>query len=569
MSAAEMLAGAAPERAPDWHSIDWKKVWRTVRRLQARIVKAVAEGRWNKVKALVYLLTRSFGGRALAILRVVSNSGAKTPGVDGTLWNTPEAKSAAFRTLRRHGYQPQPLRRVYIPKSNGKLRGLGIPVMADRAMQALHLLGLDPIAEPQADGHSYGFRLERRCADALAQTHLLLSHRHGPEWVLEGDIKACFDRISHEWLLTHVPMDQQLLRQWLKAGFLEKHAWFATTEGTPQGGIISPALANWTLDGLQRLLTEHFARTPTGQGKSKVHLVRYADDFLITGTSKELLRDQVQPLVAHFLQGRGLELSHEKTKIAHIDAGFDFLGQDVRRYRCGKVLTKPSAKSVQTFLAKIQETIDRSGSQTVGEMILRLNQQIKGWTMYHRYAASKRTFNYVDHRISQMVWRWCRRRHRKKGWKWIKTKYFQRDGHRHAVFTGMLLNPKGQGRPIQLMEAAQVRIIRYVKIRSAVNPYDPKWELYLEARWGWQLTQTRTGRRRIEYFWKKQKGRCVACGQPLRLAEEDCHIHHRIWRSRGGKDTAENMELLHVNCHRQIHVQERRTKAAASREGRS
>jgi RNA-directed DNA polymerase len=241
MSAAEMPAGAAPDRTPDWHSIEWKKVWRTVRRLQARIVKAVTEGRWNKVKALVYLLTHSFGGRALAILRVVSNSGAKTPGVDGILWNTPEAKSAAFPTLRRHGYQPQPLRRVYIPKSNGKKRGLGIPTMTDRAMQALYLLGLDPIAETQADGHSYGFRRERRCADALAQTHLLLSHRHGPEWILEGDIKACFDRISHDWLLTHVPMDQQLLRQWLKAGFLEKHAWFATTEGTPQGGTITPS----------------------------------------------------------------------------------------------------------------------------------------------------------------------------------------------------------------------------------------------------------------------------------------------------------------------------------------
>jgi len=421
MAAAEMLAGAAPGRTPDWHSIDWKKVWRTVRRLQARIVKAVAEGGWNKVKALVDRLTRSFSGRALAILRVVSNSGAKTPGVDGILGNTPEAKSAAFGTLRRHGYQPQPLRRVFIPKSNGKRRGLGIPTMTDRAMQALHLLGLDPIAESQADGHSYGFRLERRCADALQQAHNLLSHRHGPQWILEGDIKACFDKISHEWLLTHVPMDKSLLRRWLKAGFLEKHAWFATTEGTPQGGIISPALANGTLDGLQRLLTEHFARTPTGQGKSKVHLVRSADDFLITGTSKELLRDQVQPLVAHFWKGRGLELSHEKTKVTHIEAGFDFLGQNVRRYRCGKVLTKPSSPSVKTFLAKIQETIDCSGSQTAGEMIQRLNQQIKGWTMYHRYAASKRTFKYVDHRISRMVWRWCRRRHRKKGWKWIKT----------------------------------------------------------------------------------------------------------------------------------------------------
>src|SRR5215469_7610696 len=171
MSAAEMLAGAAPGRTPDWHSIDWKKVWRTVRRLQARIVKAVAAGRWNQVKALVYLLTHSFAGRATAIWRVVNNSGAKTPGVDGVLWNTPESKSAAFGALRRHGYQPRPRRRVSIPKSDGQRRGLGIPTMADRAMQALYLLGLDPIAESRADGHSYGFRRERRCADAMAQTH--------------------------------------------------------------------------------------------------------------------------------------------------------------------------------------------------------------------------------------------------------------------------------------------------------------------------------------------------------------------------------------------------------------
>jgi RNA-directed DNA polymerase len=567
MSAAAMPAGAAPRRMPDWHSIDWKKVWRTVRRLQARIVKAVAEGRWNKVKALVYLLTRSFAGRALAILRVVSNSGATTPGVDGVLWNTPESKSAAFGTLRRHGYRPQPLRRVYIPKRNGK-RGLGIPTMTDRAMQALYLLGLDPIAESQADGHSYGFRRERRCADAMAQTHLVLSHHHGPEWILEGDIKACFDKISHEWLLTHVPMDRRLLGHWLKAGFLEKHAYFATTEGTPQGGTISPALANWTLDGLQRLLAERFASTPKGQGKSKVHLVRYADDFLITGTSEELLRDQVQPLVAHFLKQRGLELSHEKTRITHVEEGFDFLGQNVRRYRCGKVLTKPSSHSVKTFLSKIQETIDNSGSLTAGEMIQRLNQQIKGWTMYHRYAASKGTFSYADHRIFQMVWRWCRRRHPKKNRRWIRTTYFQHDGHRHWAFTGTLWNQKGQGRPIQLMAAAKVKIIRYVKIRSAVNPYDPTWELYLEARWGWQLAQTLAGRSRIEYLWKRQEGRCRICGQPLRIAEEDCQIHHQIWRSRGGPDTTDNMELFHANCHRQIHVQERRTKAAASREGR-
>ena len=299
------------------------------------------------------------------------------------------------------------------------------------------------------------------------------------------------------------------------------------------------------------------------------HLVRYADDFLITGISKELLRDQVQPLVAHFLKERGLELSHEKTQITHIEDGFDFLGQNVRRYPDGKVLTKPSKRSVKTFLTKIKETIDSSGSQTAGEMIRRLNQQIKGWTMYHRYAASQRTFTYVDHRIFQMVWRWCRRRHRKKSRKWIKKKYFQQDGQRHWVFTGTLRDQKGQGWPIQLMAAAQVKIIRYVKIRSAVNPYDPEWEPYLEARLGWQLAQTLAGRSRIEYLWKEQQGRCIVCGQPLRITEEDCQIHHRIWRTRGGQDTAGNLELLHANCHRQIHVREGRTKATASCEGRS
>ena len=167
-----------------------------------------------------------------------------------------------------------------------------------------------------------------------------------------------------------------------------------------------------------------------------------------------------------------------------------------------------------------------------------------------------------------LVWHWCRKRHRGRSRTWIKKRYFQASGHRHWIFTGTLFHQNGPGRPIELMVAAQVKIIRCVKIRSVVNPYDPEWELYLEARLGWQLTQTRTGRSRMESLWKRQKGRCLACGQPLRIAEEDCQIHHRIWRSEGGPDTADNLELLHANCHRQIHVQERRTKATASREGR-
>ena len=569
MSAAEMPAGAAPDLAPDWHSINWKAVYRNVRRLQARIVKAVREGRWNKVKALVYLLTHSFSGRALAILRVISNSGARTPGVDGILWNTPEAKSAAFKTLHRHGYRPQPLRRVYIPKSNGKRRALGIPTMADRAMQALYLLGLDPIAETLADSHSYGFRLERCCADALDQCHEILKGPYGPNWIFEGDIKACFDRISHNWLLDHIPMDKELLRKWLKAGFLEKHVLFATTEGTPQGGIASPALANRALDGLQQLLEQRFSNTRRRRKECKVHLVRYADDFIITGTSQVLLKQEVQPLVEHFLRQRGLELSHEKTRITHIKNGFDFLGQTVRRFRCGKVLIKPSKRSVKTFLAKIQETIDNSGDMTAGDLIRRLNQQIKGWTMYHRYAVSKRIFAAVDSRIFWKLKRWCHRRHRQKSWKWIKKKYFQQVGHRNWVFTGTIRDSTGKAWPIQLMNAAGVQILRWVKIRSAANPYDPEWELYLEERLAWKLNHTLAGRGRIEYLWKEQQGCCVVCGQALHTEEQPWHIHHRVWRSRGGQETCDNLEVLHANCHRQVHAKSESLKnQAASCEGR-
>jgi RNA-directed DNA polymerase len=552
MSAVATPAGAVPNTAVDWHAINWLKVYRTVRRLQARIVKAVREGKWHKVKALVYLLTHSFSGRALAILRVVSNQGARTPGVDGVLWNTPEAKSNAFSVLRRHGYQPQPLRRTYIPKSNGKRRPLGIPTMTDRAMEALHLLAFDPIAETQSDGHSYGFRLERNCADALEQVHLLLGNPHGPRWILEGDIKACFDRISHDWLLTHIPLDKDLLRRWLKAGFLEKQVLFATTEGTPQGGIISPVLANRALDGLQQLLAERFPSSRQWNGK--VHLVRYADDFIITGTSKVLLEYEVKPLVAQFLAERGLELSHEKTTITHVEHGFDFLGQTIRRYRCGKVLLKPSRRSVKTFLTKIQQTIAHAGSLTAGQLIQRLNQQIKGWTMYHRHASSKRIFTQVDRRLFRLVWHWCLRRHNQKSRTWVKQTYFQSRGNRHWVFTGTLFI-KDRGYSIQLMEAAKVAIQDWVKVRSAVNPYDPEWELYLEARQRWKMEQTLAGRERIVYLWKEQEGRCRVCRQPLRLEEAVWwHIHHRRWRCHGGADTSDNLELLHANCHRQLHA---------------
>ena len=560
MSAAATPAGAAPRGAPDWPSIPWKKVLRTVRRLQARIVKALQEGRWGKVQALVYLLTHSFAGRAVAIRRVVSNSGARTPGVDRQRWNTPEAKAAAFHTLTCRGYRAQPLRRVYLPKSNGQKRPLGIPTIADRAMQALYLLGLDPIVETQADTNSYGFRRQRSCADALVQCHRLLCHPYSPCYILEGDIKACFDQISHAWLLTHVPMERSILKQWLKAGYLDKNVFFATTEGTPQGGIASPALANRALDGLQALLAERFSVRRRQRERHRVHLVRYADDFIITGTSAALLRHEVQPLVEHFLSERGLRLSHEKTKLTQVEDGFDFLGQNVRRYRHGKVFLKPSRRSVRTFLAQIREVIRGAGrSMTAGELIRELTPKIQGWALYHRHASSQRTFAYVDHHIHQSLWRWARRRHRGRSAHWVARRHFCQQGGRSWRFTGELQTRKGESYRVVLMKAAEVRIERHVLIRHEANPYDPAWEEYYEARLQAKMLATIAGRELLTTLYARQEGRCVQCGEGF-TDTTTWQMHHRQWRVYGGDDSLDNLELLHENCHRQKHSRRMGTK---------
>jgi len=229
--------------------IHWNKVYRTVRRLQARIVKATQAKRWGKVKALHRRLTRSFSAKVLAIRRVTENTGKTTPGVDGEIWNTPEKKTHALNELKHQGYRPSPLKRVYIPKANGRQRPLSIPTMLDRAMPTLYLQALDPIAECQADPNSYGFRAERSTADAIAQCHTVLSNRGGAEWIWEGDIRACFDTISHEWLEAHIPMDKPILHKWLKAGFIEKDILKPTASGTPQGG-----------PGVPRVSQSHFRR---------------------------------------------------------------------------------------------------------------------------------------------------------------------------------------------------------------------------------------------------------------------------------------------------------------------
>ncbi len=485
--------------------------------------------------------------------RVTENQGKRTPGVDGATWDTPAKKATAVCQLRQRGYRPKPLRRIYIPKKNGKRRPLGIPTMTDRAMQALYLLALDPIAETTGDPNSYGFRKERATADAIAQCYNALAKKDRSQWVLEGDIKSCFDRISHAWLLAHVPLDTAILRKWLRAGFMDRGAFHTTDEGTPQGGIISPALANLALDGLEGRLRERFPQCKDGTG-AKVNLIRYADDFVITGTTKEVLEHEVLPLVHAFMQERGLELSPEKTVVTHIEEGFDFLGQNVRKYH-GKLLIKPSKDSVRAHLTHVRGIIKDYPTLSAGNLILRLNPVIRGWAHYHRHVVSKVVFQSVDHAIFQALWRWARRRHPRKGKRWVKAKYFHAIGTRKWVFVGETADQNGQTRRHYLFDSANVPITRHAKIQSTANPYDPAWEPYFEHRLGVKMEATLAGRRTLLYLWKRQTGRCPRCGQPITRIT-GWHSHHVIWKSRGGPDAAANRQLLHPNCHMQVHYAE-------------
>jgi RNA-directed DNA polymerase len=479
--------GAASRPLASWEAIDWPAAMRTVRRLQARIVKATREGRWNKVKALQRLLTHSRSGKLLAVQRVTDSEGKETPGVDGEIWDTPTKKMDAVHSLQPRGYQPRPLRRVYIPKSNGQRRPLGIPSMHDRAMQALYLLALDPVAETTGDHHSYGFRVGRSCADAVEQCFTTFAHRN-PAWVLEGDIKGCFDNIDHDWLLRHVLTDTTVLRKWLKSGYFEGGNLHATDSGTPQGGVISPVLANLTLDGLEERLRSLFPRSGPGSTNGRaaqVHLIRYADDFIVTGHSREILEREVKPLVEAFLRERGLKLAPEKTAITHLNDGFDFLGQNIRRYPNGKLLIKPSKKNVRTFLLKVREIIHKNRGASTDALIRQLNPVIRGWANYHRHVVAKRTFSRVDSIIFRWLWKWARQRHPRKGARWVKQRYFDRVGTRDWWFFADSQARNGQSVRIRLVHAVATPIRRHVKVRGAANPYDPADAAYFAKRKAW------------------------------------------------------------------------------------
>ncbi len=466
-------AGAPINNATLWQGINWDQARCEVRRLQMRIAKAVQENRWNKVRALQHLLTGSFYAKAMAVKRVTSNKGKKTPGVDGVLWKGTRVKGQAIFSMRRRGYRPKPLRRIYIPKKNGKKRPLSIPTMKDRAMQALYKLALAPIAETTADRNSYGFREGRSCADAIAAAFNALNKPNSATWVLEGDITGCFDNISQEWMLANIPMDRDVLRKWLRAGYQEGNCLYPSHKGTPQGGIISPTLANMALDGLERVIREGVPR------RSRVNFVRYADDFIITGKSRQILENQVKPVVEAFLADRGLSLSEEKTTITYIKDGFTFLGQTFRKH--GRVLhITPAKEGVLALIRKVGELIRIHVSAPLPILIKKLNQTLRGWGNYHRHVVASEAFCRIDTYVYEELWRMIRRRHSNKSKRWLAKKYWFASGRRW-VFAVKTVAKSGK-RLYEVVRLHSLGIRRYIKVKADANPYLPEYAKYFWRR---------------------------------------------------------------------------------------
>jgi RNA-directed DNA polymerase len=467
------IVGAPLTKYLTWESIPWQNVEYQVQKLQLRIAKAIREGRTRKAKALQWLLTHSFSAKLLAVKRVTENKGKNTPGVDGITWKTPKQKMKAVNNLKRRGYRSLPLRRIHIPKKSGGFRPLGIPTKTDLSQQALHLLALEPVAETLADKNSYGFRPKRSTHDAIGQSFIILAKKRSAQWILEGDIRSCFDRISHTWLENNTVIDKFMLKQWLKAGYIEKDAFYSTHEGSPQGSCISAALANITLDGLENTVKA------CSQNGIQIHYVRYADDWICTARSKEILIQKVLPAITAFLKERGLELSQEKTKITHIEEGFDFLGFNLRKYG-KKLLIKPAKKGIKRFLRNIREVIKKSSTVKTEQLIRILNSKIQGWANHFQHCVAKQTFSYIDCEIFKALWRWAKRRHPKQSASWIKERYFTRLGLKNWCFFSKSSTQKEK--KVFLKAASDTPIKRHVKIKGAANPYDPQYNEYFQKR---------------------------------------------------------------------------------------
>jgi RNA-directed DNA polymerase len=531
-----------------WHNIDWKAANEKIQNLQERIVIATQRGDNREIYKLQWDIIQSFSGRALAVRKVVTNSGGKTAGVDKVIWRrTDEYYKAIVELLEivknSEKYNAKPLRRVWIPKGNGEKRPLGIPTLIDRAVQAVYALALDPVVETNSDPNSFGFRKCRSTHDAITAIRSIMDKKTHPRWILEVDIAKCFDKISHEFLLKNTKIiHKHVLKQWLQSGVLENKIFTTTEEGTPQGGIISPILCNIALNGIEKIIMK---ANPLKKGiSSGVHLIRYADDMVVTGKNEEIC-ERNKKIIEEFLKSRGLNLNQTKTKLVHIKEGFDFLGFNIRRMehdpRLNKssdqdtvLIIKPSIKGIKKLKTSISEKIDKN--KPIEGIIRDINPILRGWANHKRISYhSQPTFIRIDHWMYLKMMAWVNKH---KGSKRTTV-------NRYLIATESRKWNWGKGKD-KLLNIGETTIISPRPLKQNRNPYMIKdMEYYNERRENGMYAKFR------KEIYKKYKYICHICGDSL-MNGERVELHHIEPRKKGGKYDMKNIQPLHQICHQKI-----------------
>jgi len=557
----EKVTVSQPQTPCDWNAIDWHHATAHVRRLRQAIFRATKEGNLKKVRGLQRVMLRCWENRVLAVRRVTqTNRGRNTPGVDKVVIKTPEARGQLVDRLGAfEPWKPLPTRRVYINKDNGKQRPLGIPVILDRALQAIVKNALEPFWEAKFEDSSYGFRPGRGCHDAIERTFNLASAKGNRPWVLDADIRGAFDNIDHSKLLEVIGNfpARELVRQWLKAGYVDGGAFHHTDSGTPQGGVISPLLANIALHGMEEALgikyIDRKAKSRKGLYAHELHpasvgLVRYADDFVVFCRSREEA-EQARATLGTWLAERGLTFSEEKTRIVNLEEGFDFLGFNVRRYkvklaRTGlRLLIRPSKKSLKKHARRLKEVFQECHGKAGVVLCTRIYPVIQGWANYFRTGVAAKAFEKMDDYLFKLQKRWVVRQHPNKTWRWRRKRYWGKCKYRKADDQWVF-----QDHGVHMPKHAWTPIKRHQLVRRFASWDDPDLEGYWDKRMKRATGDSLTPFQRV--IAKAQNWVCPVCGDYLDNGEE-LHVHHKVQRRDGGNNHPDNLNLLHLYCHHQ------------------